>query len=387
MKTFMPVLVERNCIAHPLLRPDLRMRLPVCTVVSLAPKKLFGYAAMKLQDASNPRVATYQQMRTKAESYVDMFGHALDCLSTGISVNADSETTGYVSELVGIGAGLAAACKVFDVNPNRVSRFLGTTSGKRMDYVMTARGRRCLLEVRGTTGVSTRTRMITEVAPKKTSIASQGYAAYAGAVTLYSQGPRSDYVTIVDPPGEGGLSSELDEFASMFEYYHNVYRLTHSSGPFCRYLESWLKLYRSGRNHRLPAPPTRAEIPRPRVSEEIPGLGRIRGTMFDLRILPSSIARFRTFGEATSGIDKPTWLVGTEESLDEIVSAGRWSQLLEYRSRAAEGTDDHIEEHPRDGVLISGFAIANMRLASAETDATKSEFRSLRRRFEERDRD
>jgi hypothetical protein len=76
---------------------------------------------MKYQDASNPKVASYQNVRAKAESLIDLFAHAVDYAQTGISVTADPETTANLSEIVGIGAGLASACKVFRINPNRAA--------------------------------------------------------------------------------------------------------------------------------------------------------------------------------------------------------------------------------------------------------------------------
>ena len=93
-KTFIPVLIEASCNGHPLLPEAIKGQLP---------------------------------------AWMDLFGDALAYGPTGIDVDADTEIMGNVSELVGIGVGLAAACKVFRVNPNRMSRFITKTTGQRIE--------------------------------------------------------------------------------------------------------------------------------------------------------------------------------------------------------------------------------------------------------------
>lgn len=383
-KTVLPVLIDHSCKGHPLLPTAVKRRLPAWTNVSLTAKKLFGYASMRLQDASNPKVATYQQVRSKADSMIDIFGHALAYEPTGIIVDADPETKGDVSELVGIAVGLAAACKVFRVNPNRMSRFLTNATGKRMDFEFTVHRRRYSLEVRGTTWSNTQGSMLKAVSPKKQAPSSAGFAAHAGAVTLYSQGGTDDHVVVVDPPGKGGESNELDELASVLEYYHNVYRLTHDAAGFCTYISRWLEQYRAGEALQPPATPTKAQRPRHRVSQRIRGVGTVRGTLFDRRILASSIAEYPSFELATIALTDPTWFLGTMPKLDEIVAAGRWDELLAYDAGLL-GPDDketHGNEHARDGLLASGVAVVRGALTDEETSAAAATFRLLRRQFE-----
>ncbi len=98
----------------------------------------------------------------------------------------------------------------------------------------------------------------------------RGFAAHAGVVTLYSQGATKDHVIIVDPPSEGGESNELAELACVLEYYHNIYRLTHTSDAFCAHVWKWLVKYRAGAVSRPPTPPTTTQRPRPRVTQPSP---------------------------------------------------------------------------------------------------------------------
>jgi hypothetical protein len=266
------------------------------------------------------------------------------------------------------------------LNPNRISRFIATSSGKRMDFEFTVRRRRYMLEVRGTTGEYTQKKMIGEVEPKKLSASSRGYAAHAGAVTLYSQGSRRDHVALVDPPAGGGEATPLDELAAVLSYYHNVYRLTHTADAFCQDLAAWLARYEAGESPSGPPAPSRRANPRPRVSIEHEGVGRIRGTVYDARLSAAAIARFGTFAEATEATPTPTCVVGTRPGLDEIISRGDWSQLSEYGGGSTHENED--DDNSLTSLLRSGVAVVPIQLSRDETAVASSQFALLRRLYE-----
>lgn len=377
MTTTFPIMIDSSCAGHPLLRPQYAaLALPAWAGVTLSPKKLFGYAAMKLQDAAFPDVATYDTVRRKANSMIDLYGRRLTYQPAGMSVAGDTETKATLSELVGIGVGLAAACKVFQVNPNRISRFISSRTGKRMDYEFVVRNRRYLHEVRGTTSVGTKGTMVADVAPKKAAPASQGYAAHSGVVTLYSQGGNNDYAVVLDPPAEGGQVGERDELAVLLEYYHNVYRLTHTAPAFLERIQSWLARHHAGERQPPPRRPSANEILRPRVTTESREWGAIGGTIYDARILPEAVRAYETFDSASEAISQPTWLVGTLAPLDGIIRAGDWEGLLEYEA------DFGTQNRERDAVALpSGFVVMSVRLTEEEERAVRTEFERARRRM------
>lgn len=365
--------LDSSCASHPLLPARHANRLPMSTSVSLDELKMFGYAAMSLQDATKPSVRSYQAVRVKAMSLLDLYGHVLEFSSTGITVNADAEITRVISEFVGIGVGLAVTCRIFGVNPNRFSRFIAVASQKRMDFEFLVGGSAFLVETRGTTRRHRRTSMIRAVGPKKDAPASAGFRAHAGVVTLYNQNERLDFATVVDPPGDGGTRDPLDELAVVLEYYHNVYRLTHSAEGLLELFHEWVQSRRAGDTDIQPRKPRPDERPIPRVRRMVAGVGIVGGTLYDQRMTAASVDAFSSFDEASAHFVFPTWLVGTVQSLDSLVAAGDWQGLLEFRTSEFSSPGRVLR-------LESGLVVVRVGLSEHDENLLRREFETLRTR-------
>jgi hypothetical protein len=380
------VKIDASCGAHPLLAPKYVGNLPAVDSVTLTPPKFFGYAMMKFQDAGRADTQSYNVVRAKAASLQDVYSTYLTFDASGLSVQADTETTGTVSEFVGIAAGLAAASKVFRVNPNRFSRILpppNSKRSKRMDYEFVAAGKRFLLEVRGTKSSSTQKSMIADVAPKKSAPASIGFAAHAGCVSLYNNG-ADDHVAVIDPPAEGGDASFGDELAIILDHYHNILRLTHASDGMRRWIRSWLKKFRSvGAFDETLSPPEPTHLSA-RLVEPIEGVGPVEGTYFDRRVSERSVQRFRTFDEATERASAPTWFVGLRPEVPAMLAAGRWRDLVAYQ---APDTSDDATETNSSILLSDGLVVAPVQLDDRFVGPLRAEFSARRARYERALRD
>jgi hypothetical protein len=370
----MAITIDASCSHHPLLPVSVRSNLPKYDYIKISPLKLYGYASMHVQDPSRAGVSNYAEVRTKANSILDLYGHGLSFGNNSISVTCDPEIKTKLSEMVGVGAGLAASCKIFGINPNRISRFIQSGKGKRMDFIATKSGASFLIETRGTTSSKKHSSMIKEVGPKKTSPLSSGYTAYSGAITLFgiSNSTTIDRITVVDPIGDGAPKSELDEISSMVKHYASILKLTHFRSQFISELETWYNNYNLGDITLHPPAIQRGVTLRARYTDDIDGIGKVCGTIFDHRTLKSTVNAVDSFRMATELYKKPTILMGLHREVVDLIKRGAWKDLLSYE----------LKSHNQDvECLESGLILSTFQLSSEEEREVESDFNRQKSRF------
>ncbi len=378
--------MHKSCAKHPLLRAHI---IPGQTIdVDISPQEFFAHATLKLQNSRIKGKQSFRQTKKKWRNILEREGDYLSFTKNDLvaSSAAGTEDLTDLSAVVGIGCGLIALGRAFDVQINRFSRFKPADQVmRRMDFEFIANGRRYFHESKGTTSKYTGNRDRKEILAQKKSTkkycAKNGpsLAGSTGSIVVYRKAKAtkgSTTVMLVDPPADGdGAVSITEELISVLKYYQNIYAVTHTDftesrthGPRRLSIATWLARVALDLNNGDAPPdisPSQLEI-KPRAYERGSGGSRYGGTVFDQRLRNESVLKYPTFDAATAAIRSPVRFIGLSEDVTSLITSCQWERLLEYSdlgipAQSIEGTailtsglmvrdvprNDEIEVHSR----------------------------------------
>jgi hypothetical protein len=391
-----PINVEASCAQHPRLKPG--NALPRNGQTRVTQQRLFTLGSLWLQDDAKAEFRTFAQTQLLWDTLNLQYSAYLIFEPQQLTTDAVGEKLTQLSEVVGVGLGIAAMYAQFEVNLNRFRRFVTVGSHtRRVDFEYYSGGQRFFHETKGTTYATSVQRMCDDIADQKNQTqqyvadqASQhasgtsiGIAGSTGSVALYRHTQRtelSSLITLIDPPPvdlEGTRSpSESDELACVLRYYQNFYSVTHSSlqNEGSLGLAEWLAQVASGLEKGQPAPTSPPPNLRVRARLTEPGLPEslYRGTIFDARLARRSVLSFPTFEAANESIPAPVTFLGVSQEVTNLVQGCQWNDLLAY-------SDSGSNSELRDGIDISESGIMSKRIDSEEiNEESRRSFRSLK---------
>lgn len=392
--TTIPVTVHKNCAKHPLLLSHIT---PGHTMeVEISPQEFFAHATLKLQDSRIKGKQSFRQTKKKWRNILEREGDYLRFTKNDLIARsaAGSEDLTELSAVVGIGCGLIALGRAFDVKINRFRRFKPTNKVmRRMDFEFIASGRRYFHESKGTTSKYTGNKDRKEISEQKKSTrkycAKNGasLAGSTGSIVVYRKAKAtngSTTIMLVDPPVDGdGAASKIDELISVLNYYQNIYAVTHTdftesraNRPRRLSIATWLARVALDLNNGGTPPdtsPGNLEV-RPRAFEFGLGGSRYGGTIFDQRLTNESVRKYRDFDAATSAIRSPVRFIGLSVELTNLITSCQWDQLLEYSDSVTSA-----QRLERTAILTSGLMVRDLPRTQKIEDHSRSEFELLRK--------
>lgn len=359
----------------------------------MSQQRLFTLGSLWLQDNAKQEFRTFAQTQLLWNTLNLQYAAYLTFEPQQLTTDAIGEKLTNLSEVVGVGLGIAAMCAQFEVNLNRFRRFMTIgSSTRRVDFEYYSGNQRFFHETKGTTYATTVQPMCDDITDQKeqtlTYVGNQAIpiaiAGSTGSVALYRHTQRtsvSSLITLIDPPAAdlGGTRSpsESDELACVLRYYQNFYAATHRTlqNEGSLGLAEWLAQVASGLEEGRPAPTSapanlrlRARVTEPGVPESL-----YRGTIFDARLARRSVLSFPTFEAANESIPAPVTFLGISQEVTNLVQACQWDDLLAYSD-----SDSTLED--RDGIDISESGIMSKRIDSDEiNEGSRRNFLSLKR--------
>lgn len=391
--TKLNVIVDASCASHPHIRSGM---VPRQGLINVSPRRLFSLGSMIFQDAVVGR-KTYKQTKLLWETLHGQYNVYLDFGSREIITGARSEFLTKLSEIVGIGCGLAALASEFDVNINRFSRFLPSTNTRRVDFEFLKKRRRFFHETKGTTYNENVNSLKSDIILQKNDTGTYcngpgngpAMTASTGSITVYQHQDRSGHsscVYLVDPPvAVGGYDQmqEPDELVRVLKYYYNYLKVTHfvPANRDLMGISKWLEILINmlERGKPLPKTPPKNMIARARVTELGSDGMSYGGSFIDARTSVASLRKFATFEEADANIVSPTSFVGVSQELVQLIIRCDWDGVLgfvdkgSYESMAA---DDF-------SLLNSGVMVKEIYLNGEELRESKNWFTREKRRISE----
>jgi hypothetical protein len=383
--------VEASCSKHPRLKPG--NALPRNGQTRVSQQRLFTLVSLWLQDDAKDEFRTLAQTQILWNTLNLQYAAYLTFEPQQLTTDAAGEKLTKLSEVVGVGLGIAAMCAQFEVNLNRFRRFMTIgSSTRRVDFEYYSGNQRFFHETKGTTYDTSVQGMCDDIADQKKQ--TKGYVAKqaipiaiagcTGSVALYRHTQRTNFsslITLIDPPpadSEGTrASSESDELACVLRYYQNFYAATHSAlqNGGVLGLAEWLAQVASGLEEGRPAPASapanlrlRARLIEPGVPESL-----YRGTIFDARLARGSVFSFPTFDAANESIQAPVTFLGVSQEVTDLVQRCQWDDLLAYSDSGSNL--EHL-----NGTDISESGIMSKRIDPDEiNEESRRNFRSLRR--------
>lgn len=388
------VLVEKSCKKHPCLNNG--KTLPRQGFVALNGERLFALGTLALQDP-DIGLHTLVQTRPRWEHLQGTYKGYLTFPAGQIETIAKDERLTKLSEIVGIGCGIAALNSQFSMNINRFERFTPVSKGRRVDFECRARGRRYFHETKGTTywsRIDTLRKDILEQKDETKKFCKEKgkgprVTACTGSIAVYRHAKRTTFDTTIllldPPPGEdqgGRAVEESDELATVLRYYQNFYAVTHSSvaNPGRSGLGEWLatvvRALINGESAPRSAP--RGLVARAPLGQTGSGGVRYRGTWFDARITRPVVRQFTSFEEASRTIQDPVTFIGVSEVVTSLIQECRWEGLLDFVDRS--GADSRV--NGRTTILDSGIMARPVHLNDDEEQNSKKTFVLLRKLLE-----
>lgn len=386
------ITVEQSCSAHPRLRPGATP--PRSATIRVSQQRLFELGSLWLQDNDISKFKTLEQTRHGWEKLHWQYTDYLDFSSNQIQTRANGEKLKGLSEIVGVGLGVAAVYGQFRVNLNRFRRFMAPASTKRVDFEFYSSSARFFHETKGTTYSSSVPQMRAQISQQKSQTATYvgglpnpiAIAGSTGSIALYQHEDRASFdttVILIDPPADGPPdarpASEADELACVLRYYQNFYSVTHinNQNPDSLILASWLRKIASQLEigGAVPSVVPKRLYTRGRTREPEAQHSVYWGTIFDARIAHASVMANASFDEATEKIKTPVTFVGVSQDVTDLIRRAQWDDLLSYVD--ANATLEH-----REGIEIADSGILTKYLEPGEYDqASRAEFNRLKRRL------
>jgi len=357
--------IDKTCKKHPLCPP----KRPPGTI-SVSERRLFGYGSLWLQDPKIGR-RTYEDTKPLWDTLHRQYNDYLTYGKTELRTKASGEPLTRLSEVVGIGCGLAALVRAFPVKLNRLTRYLGGGKGRRLDFEWAAAGARYFHECKGTTYPDrfdpVYQQIVQQKSDTKARCALQNYGppltAATGSIVLYQHDKRTSYGTqilLVDPPVQGDSAQpepESRELARVLRHYLGYFEVTHqrphNSGLIG--LADWLPgvIETLERNGRPPSTPPKGLHPTGRVRDPLEPPLPYSGTIFDSRTTSWAVANFANFAEASAHLNEPVTFVGVRDDLTALIARCNWDDVLSFHDANAALEDDGERVILESGVMTA----------------------------------
>jgi hypothetical protein len=388
--TRLSVVVGESCAKHPLLKKGSKP--PRVATLNVSPKLLFSLATLRHQQSIKGR-RTFKETQKLWTDLLGIHGVELTFQKNDLAANTADELLKNLSEIVGIGCGLAAMRTQFNLNINRFRRYKGVAGKRRLDFEYFRGNNRFFHETKGTTNKYAISKIKEDIEEQKEATKKQNkkpldgrqLMACTGSIVLYRRSVGSTYgssVELLDPPSrsENLPYRENDELSSVLRYYRHFYSVTHFDPQNLTRLSltDWLDEVVQGLELRL-RPPRQAPnvFARPRRSERSGGLV-YGGTVFDARIADITVRKFRTFGDATRALENPVTFVGVANEVTAAIRECRWRDLLEFDDQRI----DDRRDSERGVALESGILTQTASLSDGEERESAATFARLRSRAE-----
>src|SRR5271167_388641 len=125
--------VEASCSKHPKLKPG--SALPRNGQTRVSQQRLFTLGSLWLQDDAKDEFRTFAQTQILWNTLNLQYAAYLTFEPQQLTTDAAGEKLTKLSEVVGVGLGIAAMCAQFEVNLNRFRRFMTIgSSTRRVDF-------------------------------------------------------------------------------------------------------------------------------------------------------------------------------------------------------------------------------------------------------------
>jgi hypothetical protein len=343
--TTIPVHVDKSCAKHSLLMSALLP--PQVIEIKISRQDLFNHASLMLQDSKILGRRTFRQTKKMWLNLSEREGIYLRFTNRNLMAKAAARTEDVtdLSKIVGVGCGLFALTKAFNVNINRFARFDPTDNVmRRMDFEFYVGKRRYFHEAKGTTSEKTASSDRRDIKEQKGSTSAYcrkngpSMAGRTGSIVIYKKTGAKDISTrviLLDPPSAGdGEATESDELSAVLNYYRNIYSSTHTD-----YLNSsrisiptWLSRVMEGlhRGASLPEQAPENINLTARVHELGPNESEYAGTIFDRRLTDRSLRTSVNFDDATRKTPSPYRFVGVAAEVTERIVSCQWNRVLEF---------------------------------------------------------
>jgi len=343
--TTIPVHVEKSCAKHPLLMSALRP--PQVIEIKISREDLFNHASLMLQDSKILGKRTFRQTKKMWLNLSEREGIYLRFTNRNLMARAAARTEDVtdLSKIVGVGCGLFALTKAFNVNINRFERFDPTDKTiRRMDFEFYVGKRRYFHEAKGTTSEKTASSDRGDIKEQMDSTSAycrkngRSIAGMTGSIVIYKKTGAKDISTrviLLDPPAGGdGEATESDELSAVLNYYRNIYSVTHTDYLNSRRLSipTWLSRVIEGirRGASLPEQAPSNISLTARVHELGPDESKYEGTIFDRRLADQSLRTSLNFDDAATKIPSSYRFVGVAAEVTERIVSCEWNRLLEF---------------------------------------------------------
>lgn len=390
--------IEQSCASHPRLKAGATP--PRNGVVAVSQQRLFALGTLTLQASTKPTLATYDIVEKRWTNLQGIYADWLQFEVDQIITDATGETLTKLSEIVGVGLGIAALDAEFQIQINRFERFNPGGSSRRVDFGYFADGKRFFHETKGTTYDQKVQEMCDSIDGQKEStlktlgsmVPTPGAMPVAvsgltGSVSLYRHSTRpgtSCLITLIDPPvgPQDGTrrATEADELACVLRYYRNFYRVTLPmiSNRSSLRIDQWLDQVIDELEAGLPAPRLAPGNLRTnaRVREPLNPNSPYAGTILDARYARRSLLRYDNLRLATASIKSPISFLGISDVVTEVIRQCRWDDLLSYRDPLAGTKIDGVSDRE---ILESGLLCERVEPAELNPRGSSKNFATMRK--------
>lgn len=165
----------------------------------------------------------FEYQQSKAPYLQKLYEDYISLTSSSVITNAQGETGSKVSEIIGVGVGLAYAVKILKIIPNKIKRILIKGKGKRLDFEVIKRKQRFEIETRSTSYKGSVNKMMNEVLEKKAG--KPNTAMRFGTVTLSRTSKDKDksFILVGDDNDFDQISEEGYSVIDYLRYYLPVF--------------------------------------------------------------------------------------------------------------------------------------------------------------------
>jgi hypothetical protein len=180
--------------------------------VEISPQEFFAHATLKLQNSRIKGKQSFRQTKKKWRNILEREGDYLSFTQKDLvgKSAAGTEDLTELSAVVGIGCGLIALGRAFDVKINRFSLFKPTNKVmRRMDFEFIASGQRYFHESKGTTSKYTGNKDRKDILEQKKS--TRKYCAKSGPNLAGSTGSASGVQRFSEFSTEARENSDTDQ--------------------------------------------------------------------------------------------------------------------------------------------------------------------------------
>jgi hypothetical protein len=200
--------------------------------IDISKNDIFQFGILTWEVPVHIREDDFEYLQGRLPAFQQFNDDYISLKPSAVVTNARGESAIKISEIIGVGVGLAYATKLLSVVANRVKKIGRDGTKKRLDFEILKDGKRYEVETRSTSYSSSINRMLTEVLAKKAE--QEDTAIRFGAVTL-SRSPDDtgqSYISVCDDNDETRVTTEKYRITDFINYYLPVLSLVLDSHYF-----------------------------------------------------------------------------------------------------------------------------------------------------------